>query len=259
MDISKKEQDRLISHIRELYHGRFDRQEVRKLLENHNWNQEETNDFIINSEPSVVRQLIHGKTEEELADILQNQLIISGAKSNRVSESLRQFACESCDHDWWTKVPDRKPVSECRKCRSKFDAIPREDEWGWAIFRCKSCKKEFSGFGQMNVTESECYGCHTMVMPRKVLPPSRRRDPKSESKHSCDAPDCTAHRNHGQGGDHKECVHPRSRAARGKRRVVLASARHVSTGSTVNSYTPDDDVISTRSISPTLESIHEDD
>lgn len=48
-----------------------------------------------------------------------------------------------------------------------------------------------SGYGQKNVTRSECYSCHSMALAVSVRPPEARKDRKSRSRHSCNAPDCT--------------------------------------------------------------------
>ena len=53
----------------------------------------------------------------------------------------------------------------------------------------------------MNTTASECYeskgGCRHMVYPTSVKPPRRRREKRTESNHSCDAPDCLSHKDSG--------------------------------------------------------------
>lgn len=72
-----------------------------------------------------------------------------------------------------------------------------------------------------------------MVYPARVKP-TRRGDPKSESVHSCDAPDCFHKKTSGEFADGstqvyartgKQCVHPKSRG--NKKRVLYASETHV--------------------------------
>lgn len=57
----------------------------------------------------------------------------------------------------------------------------------------------YSGYGQVNITKSEWYSCHSMALADSVRPPEARKDRKSRSRHSCNAPDCTHRRT--------RCVH----------------------------------------------------
>ncbi|KAL3855647.1 hypothetical protein ACJMK2_014854 [Sinanodonta woodiana] len=166
--------------IRELCKGRLTEREVYKIMKHNDWDLDKTTNAILNS--------------NELQAFLKDDVIRDLLKKQSISSEIRQFACAPCDHVWWRNVPARKTVSRCRRCRIKYDAIPQDQQWGWAIFRCH-CGKVFSGFGQMNVTESKCYqqrgGCGQLALPCKIRPPERRdRTQKSRSRHSCNAPDC---------------------------------------------------------------------
>ncbi|XP_062599627.1 shiftless antiviral inhibitor of ribosomal frameshifting protein homolog isoform X2 [Saccostrea cucullata] len=286
----------MITRVRELFHGRFNREEVRRLLDNHNWNQAETVDFVFTNEPSVVTQLIAGKSEKDIVGLQESELLRLNAEKGKIPSRRRQFACEACDNVWWKRVPKRKPVSKCNKCLRKFDPVPEDEEYGWAGFTC-SCGNEFSGYGQKNVTTSKCYKCSSMALATSVRPPEARKDRKSRSRHSCSAPDCT-HRQtgseprgaeyqntgyRGRGGRSQRgagyanpyaeyngqgyynsghgvvlyerngmpaqqeshspstCVHPESRQSSGKKRVIVPSMPHRSSGSTVDSLMLDDD------------------
>ncbi|XP_033750432.1 shiftless antiviral inhibitor of ribosomal frameshifting protein homolog [Pecten maximus] len=165
------------------------------------------------------------------------------AVSKGLTTAMRQFSCAQCDQVWWKKVPINKAVSRCKVCKSKFDAIPSDMMWGWAIFECE-CGNEFSGFGQMGVTRSECYSCGEKPYPSTIRPPTRRRPPKSRQKHKCDAQDCPgcSSGDKDTGDMEKKCVHPRSRT--GKSKVIVASAAHISTGSTISSIRDQDELCS---------------
>lgn len=181
---------RMTTRVRELFHGRFSKQEVTRLLDNHGWNQLEAVDFVLNSEPHIVNQLLSNRSERDIVGLREDEVLRQNAERDRIPNRKRQFACEACDNVWWTRVPKRKPVSKCKKCRRKFDPIHEDEEYGWATFRC-DCGNEFSGYGQKNVTRSECYSCHSMALAVSVRPPEARKNPKSRSRHSCNAPDCT--------------------------------------------------------------------
>ena len=71
---------------------------------------------------------------------------------------LRQFGCEPCYRSWWKRVRVRKPVSHCKICRVKYDALPRDKEYGVAEFMCPTCRHTFLGRGRVSTT-SPCYKC----------------------------------------------------------------------------------------------------
>ncbi|KAI8777660.1 UPF0515 protein C19orf66 isoform X2, partial [Biomphalaria glabrata] len=89
-------------------------------------------------------------------------------------------------------------VSSCRICLKKYDPIRRDKEWGIGKFIC-DCGNQFAGFGEMNVTSSECYKCNKMVPIKHMLRPRRNRGRKTTAPHSCNgvdcfSKDCTRHR-----------------------------------------------------------------
>uniref|UniRef100_A0A8C5P936 Shiftless antiviral inhibitor of ribosomal frameshifting n=1 Tax=Leptobrachium leishanense TaxID=445787 RepID=A0A8C5P936_9ANUR len=173
---------------------------------------------------NVARRL-HG-----LALTVENVRMFNNASANRIPSEDRQFACGDCDRMWWRRVPQRKEVSKCRRCRQKYDPVPRDRMWGIAEFHCVSCSRVFKGHAQMGVS-GPCYNCGTTVMPRLILPPRRNSGPRTRNPHSCYAEDCYNRREPHIPGLH--CVHPRSRARLNLSRVLHASELHISTGSTV--------------------------
>ncbi|XP_069138511.1 shiftless antiviral inhibitor of ribosomal frameshifting protein homolog [Argopecten irradians] len=233
-----------ISTLQKLYRDRYNQEETKCLLQHHDWDESKTINFINESEPSEVRKLIFRLLGNENGAIEKDDDIIRTV-SKGLTDVVRQFSCVQCDQVWWKKVPVNKQVSKCKVCKSKYDAIPTDMMWGWAVFKC-DCGNEFSGFGQMGKTQSKCYSCGALSYPSTIRPPSRRRPPKSNQKHMCDAPDCpgcdSARRQRAGDGSEKKCVHPRSRA--GKSKVIVASEAHISTGSTISSVRDQDDLCS---------------
>ncbi|KAK3097501.1 hypothetical protein FSP39_010236 [Pinctada imbricata] len=260
-----------LTRFRELFRGRFTREELQRALENHNWNQDETIAFIFENDASTVRQLIHTREEACISEKgegggnyiqnIQSDLDLArNAKERRIPTQRRQFACVDCDNAWWQTVPARKMVSKCHRCHRKYKALPREDEWGWGEFSCPSCGNHFNGFAHMNRTQSSCYQCGTLVYPMSVRPPERRSGQRrSENTHSCTG--CRGRGRGGGGGGRGGggmCVHPQTPRAR---QVLVGSGLHVSSGSTVDSILSDDvSSVSGRSSRPPSEpSIPEDD
>ncbi|XP_060062755.1 shiftless antiviral inhibitor of ribosomal frameshifting protein homolog [Ylistrum balloti] len=232
-----------IATLHKLYGDRYDQAEAKCLLQHHDWDDRKTINFIQESEPSDVRKLILRLLGDENSEVKKDEDMVRSV-SKGLTTAMRQFACEPCDQVWWSSVPINKPVSKCKLCRSKYDPIPKEMMWGWAIFKCE-CGKEFSGFGQMGVTRSECYRCGKSPYPSTIRPPNRRRTPKSKQKHKCDAPDCPGCGYKGNDTENdmvKKCIHPRSRE--GKAKVIVASQAHVSTGSTISSFRDQDELCS---------------
>ncbi|CAG2240285.1 unnamed protein product [Mytilus edulis] len=188
-EVDQNEKERMVRQLKFLYHGRFNDEEARQIFDHVNWDIDRGLKFVSESESSEIREII-GQSEDSINAIKTDPTIIDLLK-NGIKKETRQFACESCDHAWWRKVPMSKEVSECRKCKKKYDPVPREFEWGLATYHCE-CGNEFSGSGQKN-TSAPCFECERSVYPTRIGPFSRRRVKKSANQHCCDAPDCTGH------------------------------------------------------------------
>uniref|UniRef100_A0A672R591 Shiftless antiviral inhibitor of ribosomal frameshifting n=1 Tax=Sinocyclocheilus grahami TaxID=75366 RepID=A0A672R591_SINGR len=164
----------------------------------------------------------------------ENKRMFDQAQANQMPSVIHQFACESCDRDWWRRVPQRKRVSRCHRCKKKYDPVPANKMWGIAEFNCPNCLRTFKGFGRMD-GRSPCYGCRSAIFPTKIIPPKKRSmmpGPRRQNQHSCLAEDCYNRMEPHVPGT--ECVHPHSRQKNRKPRVVYPSPAHISSGSTVN-------------------------
>ena len=75
---------------------------------------------------------------------------------------VRQFSCKLCLHDWWRVVPAGKPVSRCRYCNGRYDALLRDKEYGICYFTCPNCGYTFYKEYWGNVT-SQCRKCSVRV------------------------------------------------------------------------------------------------
>uniref|UniRef100_UPI00398E4543 shiftless antiviral inhibitor of ribosomal frameshifting protein homolog isoform X1 n=1 Tax=Pristiophorus japonicus TaxID=55135 RepID=UPI00398E4543 len=205
-----------------------------------NWNAPVNNEEISNpgSEDDDDRDL------QGIADRLkrlpltqENLQMFDLAMRGEIPCDQRQFACLTCDRDWWREVPERKLISRCRRCKATFQAVPKDQEWGLAKYNCPHCDHSFKGFGQMGLP-APCYRCRSIVLPIRIIPRKRLlRRPGTGSErrreHSCCAEDCYNRQEPHVPGTH--CVHPRTRAARGLPKVLQPSLSHESTGSTVAS------------------------
>ncbi|MBN3324201.1 RYDEN protein, partial [Atractosteus spatula] len=174
---------------------------------------------------------------QEIADRLRclpltekNVQMFNNAQRHLFPSETCQFACQPCDKDWWRRVPQRKEVSRCHGCRTKYDPVPPNLMWGIAEFHCHRCNRTFRGFGRMDVG-SPCYTCQIPILPIRILPPRRSNGPRHRNQHSCCAEDCYNRQEPHVPGT--ECVHPRSRTRNHKPRVVNPSPVHDSSGSTV--------------------------
>ncbi|XP_078285442.1 shiftless antiviral inhibitor of ribosomal frameshifting protein homolog [Rhinoraja longicauda] len=167
----------------------------------------------------------------------ENLEMFNSARRNEVPREPRQFACLTCDRDWWRDVPERKQVSRCRRCKQKYCPVPRDQEWGLAEYTCPYCNYFFRSYGQMGLP-APCYRCRSIVLPIRILPPrEQRRQPggghNRREPHSCCAEDCCNRQEPYVAGTH--CVHPSTRRARGLPRILLPCDAHESSGSTVAS------------------------
>ncbi|XP_043940611.1 shiftless antiviral inhibitor of ribosomal frameshifting protein [Protopterus annectens] len=160
----------------------------------------------------------------------RNVRMFNNARQNQIPFEEKQFACQACDSMWWRRVPVRKMVSRCHRCRVKYEPVPLNRMWGAAEFRCTTCNRTFRGYGQMEVS-SPCYSCGTPVTPTAIIPPRRQNRPRNRNPHSCAAEDCYNRREPHVPGT--LCPHPRSRERSNLPKVLFASHVHDSTGSTV--------------------------
>ncbi|RUS88042.1 hypothetical protein EGW08_004208, partial [Elysia chlorotica] len=115
-------------------------------------------------DPEHVQQL--NDEAEKLADDL----------NRGVQDTVRQFACKDCLRSWWRRVSERKKVSKCRRCHQRYDCIPRDREWGNALFAC-DCGNEFYGFAVMSTTWRVCHVCRKQLQATRVFPPKKGEVP----------------------------------------------------------------------------------
>lgn len=131
---------------------------------------------------------------------------------------LREFACEPCDNVWWRVVSTYKLVSRCNKCKIRYDALPREFEFGIGLYTCE-CGKEFKSRCTAQ-TKCPCFDCNALVSKPFIHPKFNRAAtdrPRSRHKHYCD-----------------EC-HGMGRCPTFKK-VIYPSTPHDSTGSTLSTF-----------------------
>ncbi|GCB72537.1 hypothetical protein scyTo_0006353 [Scyliorhinus torazame] len=165
----------------------------------------------------------------------ENLRMFNLARNNEIPSNQRQFACSPCDRNWWRNVPDRKQVSRCRRCKRRYEAVPRDEEWGLAEYICQICNHSFRSYGQMGLP-APCYNCRSVVLPIHIIPPKRNPLPLGNERrtpHGCCAEDCYNRQEPYVAGTH--CIHPRTRQVRGLPKVLCPSQNHESTGSTVPS------------------------
>lgn len=265
--------------LRELWHGRFTNRNIATLLRHHDWDVEATNLFILDALPGELRDVLGGEDWHLVENVRRNDVLRDLARLNRIGHEVRQYGCQPDDNMWWRRVPSRKPVSQCKRCRQKYEPIPRDQEWGWARFEC-ICGHKFNAFGMMDKSllgaryagksQSLCYTCMSQLCePIQILPPAkRRRDEDGDMgdgrngrrrprryTHRCTAQNCFNRYVPDPRSNEplvQICVHPNSL----KNKVHgFGSDRHVSTGSTVRTFLSQDDLES--SYEPSLADIDE--
>ena len=159
--------------------------------------------------------------------------------NNLTEESeIRQFACERCYRAWWKKVRVLKPVSKCRLCRTKYDPLPPEKQFGIAEFNCANCGNTFNSKAQAT-TRCQCYNCGDKVTMSRIIPGRKNMRRTTNNRHSCS--ECN-------GVDIRNCPNFRP--------VVHFSTPHDSTGSTRSSLFEEEFELP---LPPRLDGVEEDD
>ncbi|CAL1528717.1 unnamed protein product [Lymnaea stagnalis] len=177
--------------LREVLKGRLNQGTAQKLIEDFGGEQEAL-DFILNEDEDKVLKYLKEDPDYVRALKVDAERVAS-LLVNGIKATVRQFACQGCSRSWWMKVPERKEVSKCHRCKIRYDPIPKDMEWGVGKFVC-DCGNEFTGFAQMGVTSSECYECGLLVPVDQMLPPRKDRPRKTKTPHSCNGIDCISHR-----------------------------------------------------------------
>lgn len=126
-----------------------------------------------------IKEKIEGTAEE--VKLKKEAVLKALSEKTATGYVVREYACRECDRVWWAWSPARKQVSTCRKCQVKYDPVPEDKEFGWAVYHC-FCGNNFNGYGQMT-TYGKCYkgnkgGCGRTILPTKILPPDRKGIPK---------------------------------------------------------------------------------
>ena len=135
-------------------------------------------------------------------------------------KELRQFACGQCQNVWWRVVLSIKAVSRCNRCKVRYNALPREKQYGIGRFVCPFDKCDNVFYGRCHAgSERRCHDCGTIVSKPYIHPNNKRNyNPQARHRfHYCE--ECL-----GCG----ICIL--------LNHVVYASTRHVSTGSTIDTW-----------------------
>ena len=99
----------------------------------------------------------------------------------QMQTKVRQFHCQDCNSSWWMLAPANKPVSRCKKCHKRFDAIARGCEFGVGRFTCPNsdCRNVFYAQCSEGNARRECIKCSTMAERPYIHPRHKKRTTSS--------------------------------------------------------------------------------
>lgn len=69
-------------------------------------------------------------------------------------------------------------MSRCKLCKTRYDPVAFEEEWGFGTFRCPGCRWVWTNRKAKRSIRQECARCHAMVVCEQIRarpPPSTRR------------------------------------------------------------------------------------
>ncbi|XP_051827437.1 shiftless antiviral inhibitor of ribosomal frameshifting protein [Antechinus flavipes] len=246
--------EKSVRRLREQFHGSISVAKANVLMERYNHNHDLVSSWLVKqmdelrlenedgsqADPAVQdgQNALKDRDIQEVATTMsllplteKNLRMLDDAQKGQIGKEDCQFACRMCDHMWWRRVPERKKVSRCRKCKVKYDPVPKDKMWGKAEFHCLQCGHTFTGFAQMG-TPSPCFHCGSPVLPSRILPPRRSQTERvTKNTHRCSAENC--YNRQGPYTPGACCVHPKTRQQNNMPTVLFPSAVHESTGSTV--------------------------
>jgi len=105
----------------------------------------------------------------------------------RATREFKQFCCTSCQRDWWRLTDPAKPVSTCKRCKVRFDALSRDQEFGYGHFTCSqpTCLNKWTNTNARWSITQDCHGCGHSTLPSSIGPRPRSTHRKTKDKHSC--------------------------------------------------------------------------
>ena len=113
----------------------------------------------------------------------------------QTATEVRQFNCPNCKRSrWWRVVPRNKPVSRCKRCHVRCDALPRNEEYGVGQFICPvySCGEVFyKTCGAIDTRD--CPHCGKSVAQPCIHPAYKTHGPISYLKQLKFTPKSVAH------------------------------------------------------------------
>ncbi|KAK2157239.1 hypothetical protein LSH36_195g07006 [Paralvinella palmiformis] len=221
-----------LHRFQELFHGRFLEHEAAFILHKFQGLINSVK-FVLFSEPAEVQQVLEEErntwttVRRKVQRLRREQRsILDKARSGRIDTRCRLFSCAKCDEFWWRRTPSRKQVSRCRRCRTRYNAVPHDREWGWA---------EFHYLGAQCIIIVRVLGVDLWYLPHEFflqIWAERNREETYTFAQLQIVLDVKSLTGYGT----VTCVHPRSRLMRGLPKVITSSVPHDSTGSTVDTF-----------------------
>ena len=116
--------------------------------------------------------------------VSEQPLTEEALREHEVLTSFRQFSCQACQCDWWSDVPTSKKVSRCKRCNIRYDALPRDMEFGVGHFTCpnENCGKVFFNVCTAK-SKYNCLECGTKVSGAFLHPTNENKYKTGRTAH----------------------------------------------------------------------------
>lgn len=118
---------------------------------------------------------------------LSAEMLVKHDKKHAAHTIDKCFGCIACKFMFWQLVFEYKQVGKCKSCNTKYDPVPKENEFGYGHFECK-CGAHWTNGKSLWKVAQICKSCSAKVYASSVGPWPANHGMKrnSRNQHQCE-------------------------------------------------------------------------